>query len=198
MQQWIPYTLFTLAITFSPGPINLLVMAMAGQAGWRATLPAVFAACITAALTIVLAGLGAASLLIKAPLVPAVLSWIGVIWLTYMAWCLATADPAMSASNTERAVTLNGPRAAGLQLINPKGWMMALTAVTVFAGSDATPATIVSMALVFLAFALLGTSTWALMGTGSRKWLTTPRRMKLFNLSMAMALVGMAWWSVLS
>nr|WP_300309143.1 LysE family translocator [Halomonas sp.] len=198
MQQWIPYTLFTLAITFSPGPINLLVMAMAGQAGWRATLPAVFAACITAALTIVLAGIGAASLLVKAPLVPTVLSWIGVIWLTYMAWGLATSDPTISASGTGQAVTLNGPKAAGLQLINPKGWMMALTAVTVFAGSDATPATIVSMALVFLAFALLGTSAWALMGTGSRKWLTTPRRMKLFNLSMAIALVGMAWWSVLS
>lgn len=198
MPQWLPYTLFTLAITFSPGPINLLVMAMAGQAGWRATLPAIIAACTTAALTIVLAGLGLASVLMKAPLIPVVLSWIGVAWLTWMAWQLATSNPAAAAATNEQAIMLNGPKAAGLQLINPKGWMMALTAVTVFAGAEPTLVTITSMAMLFLVFALIGSTSWALMGTGSRHLLTTPRRTRIFNCLMASVLVGMAWWSVLS
>lgn len=197
MQQWLPYTLFTLAITFSPGPINLLVMAKAGQSGWRATAPAILAACTTAALTIVLAGLGMASLMISAPLVPTLLSWVGVIWLSWMAWRLATAKTTTSAS-AEQGISLTGLKAFGLQLINPKGWMMALTAVTVFAGGDATPTTIAAMATVFLCLALLGTSSWALMGISSRRLLTTSSRMRVFNLVMAVALIAVAWWSVLS
>ncbi|ALM51973.1 LysE family translocator [Halomonas huangheensis] len=198
MPQWLPYTFFTLAITFSPGPINLLVMAMAGQAGWRATLPAIIAACTTAALTIVLAGLGLASLLVKAPLIPIVLSWVGVIWLSWMAWQLATSSPATDTKTNGQTVMLSGTKAVGLQLINPKGWMMALTAVTVFAGSEPTPTTITGMAVLFLILALIGSTSWALMGTGSRHMLTTPRRTRIFNCLMASALVGMAWWSVLS
>jgi threonine/homoserine/homoserine lactone efflux protein len=59
------------------------------------------------------------------------MQWIGVAWLSYLAWHFAR-RPARSALRPKNPVSNVG--AAGLQWINPKTWMMALAVVSVFAG----------------------------------------------------------------
>lgn len=198
MQQWLPYTLFALAATASPGPTNLLVMAMAGQAKMRSVLPVVVAACASAALIVLLAGAGAASIVQASPWLRVVLSSLGAAWLTWMAWRLATAQPVSSETGegATPSFQVGVARVIGLQVINPKVWMMGLSVFAMFAGPAASLITVALMALVFFTLAVASMTLWAFMGRGARRWLSTPRRQVVFNRVMAVMLLGVTWWSL--
>ncbi|GED21522.1 LysE family translocator [Halomonas halmophila] len=198
MSQWLPYTLFAFAATASPGPTNLLVMAMAGQVSMRRVLPVVVAACASAALIVLMAGAGAASFLQATPWLRELLSWLGGAWLTWLAWRLASASPPADDSEGQVAPTfqVGVARVVGLQVINPKVWMMGLSVFAMFAGPDASLMTVMLMALIFFVLAVISMTLWGLMGRGAARWLATPRRRVIFNRVMATMLLGMTWWGL--
>jgi threonine/homoserine/homoserine lactone efflux protein len=80
-------------------------------------------------------------------------------------------------------------QAALFQWVNPKAWTMAVTAVTVYMPSN-TYAAILLVAAVFGAINLPSVSTWTLLGQQMARILTNPRRLVMFNWSMAALLVA--------
>ena len=80
-------------------------------------------------------------------------------------------------------------QAALFQWVNPKAWTMALTAITVYAGSRNLPA-VVAVAAVFGAINLPSVGVWAAMGQYLRRWMSDDRSRRAFNWGMAALLVG--------
>lgn len=75
------------------------------------------------------------------------------------------------------------------QWVNPKAWAMCLSAVTLYAPDRSFP----SVLIVAGAFALVrfpAISVWAWLVTLIRDLLSTSRRLRLFNLTMAGLLVA--------
>ncbi|MBI6897876.1 LysE family translocator [Pseudomonas putida] len=188
----LPFILFALAASISPGPTNLLILAHGARRGLRASLAPIVTACCAAATVVLLVGLGLGELLLRYPLAQQVMSWVGALWLSWLAWKMLRSAGAPLQAGSDSGL---GPlSAATLQVVNPKVWVTAVAMVGLFAG-PALPMWWLS--LVFLLIALPSMTAWALMGIGSARWLRSPQALRVFNQGLAGLLLVSAWSALL-
>lgn len=190
--SFLPFVAFALVASISPGPTNLLILGQAARHGLRSTLMPILAACLAAAATVLLVGVGLGDWLTHHPRAQHLMMWGGVVWLTWLAWQLLRSTGDTGAAPKARGFTALD--AAALQVINPKVWLMAVAVIGVFAAPGVA---VWQLALVFLLIALPCMTLWALLGVGSAAWLQTPRRMRLFNQALGGLLLLSAWVTVL-
>lgn len=199
MSHWLPFTLFAVVASITPGPTNLLILAQGTRGGWKSALPAVLGASVAAALIVLTMGCGLANTLLTYPLVRQSMTAIGVVWLSWLAWRLCCSPSPVVANETPKASLVFGARqASSLQLINPKTWMMALSVVGVFSDAASSVMDIALLAITFGVVAIPCLALWALMGSGVTRLFRTPRQWQWFNRALAVLLFAVAWWSVLS
>ncbi|EMD99196.1 MULTISPECIES: LysE family translocator [Stutzerimonas stutzeri subgroup] len=188
MSQLLPFMLFAFVASITPGPTNILLLSNSTRFGLGAAVPIILGACSAAALIVLLVGLGAGEWLLRHPQLQQLMTWFGLTWLLYLAWQIARspAEPVEAAAAPRRLGALG---AAGLQLVNPKVWMMALAVVGVFSGAAADAGRYAIHALLFFLIALPCLAAWALLGAGAAKLLHSAAHMRRFNYAMALLLV---------
>ena len=196
MQSLVPFLLFAVVASITPGPTNILVLSNSQRHGLAAAWPIVLGACAAVAALILLLGLGLGELLRRHPLLQQGLAWLGVDWLSYLAWSLFRSAGGIDGAEPPRRLGVLG--GAALQLVNPKAWMMALAALALFAGEGAGQAGRIGLlALLFFLVSLPCLASWALLGVGSARLLRSPSLMKRFNQGMALLLLASAWAALL-
>lgn len=190
-QSLMPFILFALVASISPGPTNLLILAHGARQGLRASLAPILAACGAAAAIVLAVGLGLGEVLVRHPLAQQLMSWAGVLWLSWLA--LGMLRSAGEPLDNPGAGQFGVVSAASLQLVNPKVWLMAVAVIGVFA-KPSLP--VWHLALVFLLIALPCMAVWAALGVGSTRWLQAPGRLLWFNRALAGLLLVSAWASI--
>jgi threonine/homoserine/homoserine lactone efflux protein len=103
----------------------------------------------------------------------------------YLAIKIALSHPSQKAQDYR---PMSFTAAALFQWVNPKGWSMALTAVSVYNQS----ASLVELVLISLVFAMVNipsVSIWAAAGKQLSKWMTNPSYVRWFNGSMGSLLL---------
>lgn len=78
MQSLVPFLLFAVVASITPGPTNILVLSNSQRHGLAAAWPIVLGACAAVAALILLLGLGLGELLRRHPLLQQGLAWLGV------------------------------------------------------------------------------------------------------------------------
>ncbi|WP_085703746.1 LysE family translocator [Pseudomonas sp. B15(2017)] len=197
MESLLPFLLFSFVASITPGPTNILVMSHSSRRGLTATVPIIFGACVSAALVVLVVGLGVGETLLRYPRVQQAMAWAGVLWLSWLAWQIFRSTPPSldSAPTGDGGFSVFG--AAGLQLINAKVWMMAVAVVSVFAGGSEDSARMVLLSLAFLLVSLPCMTAWALLGVGSARFFGSPRAFRRMNAGLAFLLLLSAWLTVL-
>ena len=191
MIDWLALGTYTLVMSITPGPNNIMLLASGARFGMRRTLPHLLgvSAGFTAQTVGVCAGLGIVAEWL--PAVQAWLTWAGVAFLLWMAFrLLGAAGPGDGAAG---ARPLTAIEAILFQLINPKAWVIAVTTAGVFmpksgAQSVDYTAALVGIALVLAAINLPCIAVWAAGGSALRTWLDDAFRRALFNGTMAVLL----------
>ena len=84
-------------------------------------------------------------------------------------------------------------QAAAFQWVNPKAWVMAVTAVAAYAPKQGFFLNVVFISLLFGAINLPCIATWTMFGDLMRRYLRDPRIVRWINLGMALALVASLW-----
>jgi len=192
-----PFLLFAFVASITPGPTNILVLTNSQHFGVRATLPALLSACVAASAIVLISGAGAGEMLRQYPLVRQVMSWAGVLWLSWMSWQLFCAPAANISRDTHTRFTARA--AALLQVINPKTWMMALAVVSLFApAGEGALRDIALMALWFLLISVACLLCWAWLGQAVNKVFRTAAAMVRFQRLMALCLFISAWAGMLA
>ncbi|MEM1112130.1 MAG: LysE family translocator [Pseudomonadota bacterium] len=178
---------FTLVAAITPGPNNLMLMASGVNFGIRRTLPHLWGVVLGFTFMILLISLGIGQLFQRFPASYEVLRVVSVIYMLWLAWKIATAsEPGSGGEGSAKPLTFM--QAAAFQWVNPKGWTMGITAVTLYSlGSDWRAA--ILMAVIFGAVTLPCSGVWAVLGQQMRGFLHTPRRLLLFNVGMAVLLI---------
>lgn len=195
MDQLLPFALFAFVASITPGPTNILVLSHSSRFGLATTLPIILGACAAAALLVLLVGTGLGDVLARHATIQTLLSWAGIAWLSWMAWQIFRAPAEVI--DPDRPV--EGPRlglagAAGLQLVNPKTWMMALAVVSVFAGAEADRTVrVLWLSLAFFAISIPCMTVWAYLGRGAARFCRSAVAMGRFNRVMAVMLLVSAW-----
>ncbi|POA30043.1 LysE family translocator [Pseudomonas sp. GW456-12-1-14-TSB6] len=197
MESLLPFLLFSFVASITPGPTNILVMSHSSRRGLTATVPIIFGACVSAALVVLVVGLGVGETLLRYPRVQQAMAWAGVLWLSWLAWQIFRSTPPSLDSATAADDGFNVFGAAGLQLINPKVWMMAVAVVSVFGGNGDDSARMVLLSTVFLMVCLPCMTAWALLGVGSARFFGSPRAFRRMNAGLAFLLLLSAWLAVL-
>lgn len=178
---------FAFVTTVTPGPNNLMLMASGANFGFRRTVPHMLGIAGGVSLMALLVGLGLMALFEAVPALNGVLKVVSALYLLWLTYRIATAAPIEARGAEARPMTLL--QAAAFQWVNPKAWAMCLSAVTIYAPDRS----LLSVAVVAGAFALVALpaiSIWAWLGTVIRQWLSSPARLRIFNISMAALLVG--------
>lgn len=195
MDQLLPFALFAFVASITPGPTNILVLSHSSRFGLATTVPIILGACAAAALLVLLVGTGLGDVLARHATIQTLLSWAGIAWLSWMAWQIFSA-PAQAIDPDRPA---EGPRlglagAAGLQLVNPKTWMMALAVVSVFAGAEADRTVrVLWLSLAFFVISIPCMTAWAYLGLGAARFCRSAVAMSRFNRAMAVLLLASAW-----
>ena len=189
-QTLIPFLLFALSTTFTPGPNNIMVMASGANFGLRRTVPHMFGIAVGFAVMVVAVGLGLGGLFARFPVLHEALKWLGGVYLLWLSWKIASAAGLGSADRRGRP--LRFIEAAAFQWVNPKAWMMAISAFAVYSIAD--PSTAIAEALTFAAiFGVIcvpSTGAWALFGSALRRLLGNARSLRLFNGALGLLLAA--------
>lgn len=194
----LPFLLFAMASSITPGPTNILILSNSARFGLLAVVPSVLGACGGAALLVLAVGTGLGEALLALPGVRLAMTSAGLTWLTWLAWKIySTPATALQARDDTRRLGLIG--AASLQLINPKTWMMALAVISVFTTAHHDRNTEVAwLSLAFFLVALPCVACWAVLGAGSARWLRSPLAISRMNKALAVILLISTWGSLLA
>lgn len=182
---------FAFVSSITPGPNNLMLMASGANYGVRRTLPHMLGVALGFAFMVILVGVGLIQIFDAFPVTYTVLKVASVGYLLYLAWKIATAAAPEAKEPTGTPFTFL--QAAAFQWVNPKAWTMALTAISVYAVPEAGVWGILLVGLVFGAVNLPSVSVWTWMGQQLRRVLDDPRKLRVFNIAMAVLLIGSLW-----
>ena len=177
---------FAFVTSVTPGPNNLMLLASGANFGFRRTLPHMLGISIGMALllTSVLAGLG--ELFSRFPVLQMLLRIAGVGYLLWLSWKILQTPPRALQEGNDDARPFSFWQAVLFQFVNPKAWIMSITAVSSFtlAGEDYWTSGML-LVLVFAVVNLPSVSVWAGFGSMMQQLLSTAARQVHFNRSMA-------------
>jgi len=183
--------LFVVVTLFTPGPNNTMLMTTGLNFGFRRGLPHLWGVALGFAVMVLAVGLGLGALFQAYPAAYAVLKYAGAAYLLYLAWQIATAGEFKEGAARGRPISFL--EAAAFQWLNPKGWVMAVGAVSTYAAVAAFPFNMLLMAGLFGSLGILSSATWLGFGTGLKRVLTSPGAVRAVNITMALLLVASLW-----
>lgn len=165
-----------------------MLLASGANFGFRRTLPHMLGISIGHAFMVTLVGLGLLQLFNAVPVSYVIMKVLSAAYLLYLAWKIANAAPPADKSSTAKPFSFL--QAAAFQWVNPKAWYMALTAQTQFAQPEWGVWSAIIIALVFALVNFPSVTVWAYLGVQVKAWLSTPTRLRAFNITMALLLVA--------
>lgn len=192
--------LFCTAMSFSPGPNTTLSTALAANLGLKRAMRFCLAVPTGWTLLMLATGLGLGALITGVPALRWGVKLFGVAYMLWLAWKLAGAGQ-MSQVDTSR-LNVTFWQGVGLQFVNIKAWMLALTltagwVVNAAGQPAANPGQrLAIICVVMMGFAFSSNFVYALIGSLLRQWLAQGKRLLWFNRVLALVLVATAAWMI--
>lgn len=179
---------FAFVAAMTPGPNNIMLTASGVNFGFTRTIPHMLGICVGFVALVLAVGLGVGATFTALPAAKTILKIIGAAYMLWLAWKVATAAP--SAVDDGNPSPMTFWQAAAFQWVNPKAWVMAVSAMAIYVRPlHVTP----DVAAVTLAFGLVtvpAVVTWAGFGHVLRRALRDPAKVRVFNVVMALLLVA--------
>ena len=181
------------AASFTPGPNTTLSTALAANQGLRSAMRFILAVPVGWGLLLSLCMAGLGHLVLAIPALRWVITISGTLYLLWMAYRLWGTRELSNAN--EARLTITFFQGVGVQFLNIKAWMLALSIVAgwVAGKEDALGRSLVLLPIM-MGFGLVSNLTYAVMGSLLRQWLAQGIRLLVFNRCMAAALVFTAIW----
>jgi threonine/homoserine/homoserine lactone efflux protein len=193
IDQMLALAMFAMVTSGTPGPNNTMILASGVNFGFKRSLPHLAGITLGFCFMIVCVGLGLQAVFVRFPQLETVLRYVGAAYLLWLAWKLARSQP-MTDSQGITSKPMGFWAAAAFQWVNPKAWIMAISAITTYAAVPASSSVSISLVLlVSLIFGLINlplVACWAVFGSAMRRFLQEPKTLKLFNYVMAFLLIA--------
>jgi threonine/homoserine/homoserine lactone efflux protein len=181
--------LFTFAAvgSITPGPNNIMLMVSGVNFGLRRTVPQM--AGIFTGLIIIMAatGLGLGYLFFQFPVVRVVLMAAAIAYTLFLSWRIASAGSLGGGALAEPMPYLGS---VTFQAVNPKLWLMAITAATLYVHPRSVVGDTVLVTGMFSLVNIPSMLVWAGGGVGLRQVLQKPGRIRIFNIAMGLLLAA--------
>ena len=182
---------FAVSAAFTPGPNNIMIMASGVNFGVRSSMPHFFGICFGFPTMFLATGFGLGALFIAYPVFHQTIKVVGLAYLTYLAWQIATSGKVEKGKVAGKPLTFI--QAAIFQWVNPKAWIMGTSALAAFTqvGEPLVPQVLL-IGSIFFVMTFPSAGVWLLFGSGLKEVLARPTVRRVFNVSMAILLL----WSM--
>lgn len=177
---------FAFVTSVTPGPNNMMLMASGANFGFQRTLPHMVGISAGFSLMVLLVGLGLMGVIRAVPQLMTGLKIVSVIYLLWLAWKIAQSSAPKEGAAAGQPLSFI--QAAAFQWVNPKAWTMALGAISAYAPDSSIKSCLI-IATVFGLVNLPTVSLWAFAGQNIRRFLSSAKRLRMFNFTMAGLLV---------
>jgi threonine/homoserine/homoserine lactone efflux protein len=176
---------FSLAMSITPGPVNMIILSSGINYGFKKTMPYAAGANIGFILLLLAVGLVFEQFILAYPIFLNYLAISGSLYIIYMGYKIATSDPKIEIKD------INIPKFHQgflLQWLNPKAWIAAVSGVSIFASAHSYgPLLIFTTIYFFVCYASL--LIWAFAGYKVSVLLKNPSRLRIFNIAMGLLLI---------
>ncbi|MDO8910101.1 MAG: LysE family translocator [Pseudohongiella sp.] len=198
LEQLIALMGFVVVMTGTPGPNNMMLLASGANFGFRRSIPHILGITVGCQILLIAIALGLGQLLTRFPVLELVLKVLCGMALLYLTWMLVkpafAAAPAVVPSLPEDEPVVTRPlsfwQGAMFQWVNPKAWMMMLTAIATYTQPQTMWANTLMIGLLFVVLGMPVISMWNLFGASLRAFLLDPLKARVFNLAMGVLLLG--------
>jgi threonine/homoserine/homoserine lactone efflux protein len=182
----LPFITYTFVMSITPGPNNVMLTASGASFGFRRTLPHILGIVCGFVVQLLAVCAGLSALFARWPALQTALGWVGAAYLLYLGWRMLGRSDAQAPAGG-RPVTFM--QAAMFQFLNPKAWVMTVTAATLFLPRDTGfVAAGLYMTVVTEGIGVPCMMVWALFGSSLKSFISGPRGRRAFNVCMALAL----------
>lgn len=185
-------SVFAFVTSATPGPSNFMLLASGANFGFFRTLPQVLGITIGFTSLLLAVGLGLGAVLAAYPALHLALKIAGGAYLLYLAWRIGTSR-ALGGGGEHGGRPLTFFESAAFQWVNPKAWVVAVTAMAVYTSAEAPFLSVAVAAAAFAVVNLPSVSAWAGFGVALRGFLSDPARLKWFNIAMGVLLAATLW-----
>lgn len=177
---------FAVASLWTPGPNNILLARSGARFGLRRSVPHMLGVAwgFSAMLCIVALGLG--EVFRSQPVVREGLRAVGVAVILYMSWRIAFGAAQEVGSAEGRPFRFY--EAVAFQWINPKAWVMSISAAAIFVTGAAPVRESIICAGVFALIGMTSSLGWAALGANIGRLLKTARHHRAFGVVMGLLL----------
>lgn len=188
MDYLLAVTLFAISSSVTPGPNNIMVMTSGVNFGVKKSLPLLIGICLGFSIMLLVVGFGFAQLFALYPTLHFIIKCVGVGYLLYLAWLIASSNSEVEKSR--QATPFSFMKGALFQWVNAKAWIVATGAIAAFTSSGGdllTQQLIISLTFFIVSFPCVG--VWLLFGSMLQNALNSQSHRRIFNLFMAGLLV---------
>lgn len=172
--------IFSLTLSFSPGPVNMVIISSGAVNGFRKTFSFVSGATTGFTLLLFLVCFGFYATIEKHPLFFQYLNIAGSLFIMYLGYKIAASRPDMSLSKTDSPGFIQGFL---MQWVNPKAWTACASGAAMFS-EPSNPATVLVFIIIYFLVCYLSLSAWALLGEKVSVLLRSTQRIRTFNVLM--------------
>ncbi|WP_312796503.1 LysE family translocator [Tianweitania sp.] len=184
--------IYAFVSSITPGPNNFMLLASGVNFGFMRTIPHMLGIGVGFVSLLLGVGFGLGAVLSAFPALHLALKIAGGAYLLYLAWKIAMSRTLGSARD-DRAKPMSFLQAAAFQWVNPKAWVMAVTAMAIYTNPAAPFVSVVLISMIFGLVNLPSVSCWAGFGVALRGFLSDPQRLKWFNIVMGLMLAATLW-----
>jgi threonine/homoserine/homoserine lactone efflux protein len=135
-------------------------------------------------------GVGLGSVLERVPELYTALRVLCGAYVLWLAFKIARSRSLGTSENNKISVPIGFLQAAMFQLVNPMAWVVALIVTVSYTVPEQFMTSLILMIAIFAIVNIPSISVWALSGAALRQTLAKGRRIVLFNMAMALLLVG--------
>ena len=180
---------FTLTTFATPGPNNSMLMSSGLNYGVRRSLPHFLGIALGFPAMALAVGLGFAEVFERLPILHTLLKVVGVSYLAYLAWRIATTPVDNRGVATGKPLTFL--QSCAFQWVNPKAWVMAVGAIVTFTQAGGNYLLqVLTICLIFIVFGAPCNAAWLWLGRSLQNWVHNSQRLRHFNWAMAALLLA--------
>jgi len=176
---------FSLAMSISPGPVNMVIVSSGASYGIRKTFSFVSGATIGFTLLLLFIGLGFYEIVGLYPNFLKYIAVAGSLFIIYMGYLLASSKPELDIKKQKLPTFIQGFL---LQWLNPKAWIACVAGVSLFSVPN-NNGVFLTFALVYFVVCYLALFSWSVLGDKVTIFLNSEFRLKSFNVLMGGLLI---------
>ena len=184
-------SIYYVVMYVTPGPNNSILTASGIKFGFRQTIPNILGIPTGHGIQLALVCFGLGSLFIQFPYLLYVLKYIGATYLLYLSWKMFGSLNIKNAEDKSSPLTYY--EAILFQSLNPKAWVICITAVSLFYPEQENIFVgTLFMVVMSTIINIPSISIWAFGGSVIRKYLSNEKLKKVIEWFLAILLIGTA------